>query len=66
MFFEYGRLLGFSAEGILNWEFIFSALLVALFGLTLVLVGFNIKGVWGALMSLLIGTFLFLCYNGLL
>ena len=49
-----------------NSELIKSGILLIGIGLFLVLAGFKIKGVLGAVVALLLGTFLFLYLKGLL
>jgi len=50
----------------MSFEFIKSGILLMSIGLILVLAGFKIKGVWGAVVALLVGTVLFLYLKGIL
>lgn len=63
---EYVMLLGkdvmtfFSFNSIKGWVLLFISAVV------LIIVGYLIKGIWGAIVTLLTGTFLFLYLKGLL
>lgn len=66
MFMEYAVLSGFSGESAFDLEFILRMVAVFFFGLFLFFVGYNIKGMWGAVIALILGTLLFLYERGLL
>jgi len=65
MFFEFLRLLGLSGESPLTVEFFPKLLLIMFSGLILVFGGYMIKGVWGAVIALIIGTLVYLYVKGL-
>lgn len=66
MFIEYTQLLGFSGESGFDLEFM--ARIAALFfsGLFLFFLGYYLKGIWGAIIALMLGTLFFLYEKGLL
>jgi hypothetical protein len=66
MFLEYSMLLGLDWSAPLSLEFISNILLIIASGLLLLLVGFKIKGTWGAVIALAAGTALFLYQKGIL
>ena len=66
MFLEYLRLLGMGADPDFSFEFISRLVLVTLSGLAVIFIGYKIKGVWGAVIAVLLCAFLFLYINGLI
>lgn len=64
MFLEYSMLLGLDWSAPLSLEFISNLLLIIASGLVLILVGFKIKGTWGAIIALVAGTLFFLYQKG--
>ncbi len=63
MFLEYVHLLGFGGAAFLSFEFIGRIALMAGSGLIVVLVGFNFRGAWGAILALVVGAGLILYFN---
>ena len=63
MFFEYARLLGMGAEPEFSFEFISRIVLVMLSVVTMVIIGYKIKGNIGAAVAFLICAFFFLYIN---
>lgn len=47
-------------------DFVSRVLFLVIAGLMLILVGFKIKGIWGALLALAVGAFLFLYNEGMI
>ena len=66
MFFEYMRLLAMGADPEFSFKFISRLVLVTLSGLAVIFIGYKIKGVWGAVIAVLLCAFLFLYINGLI
>ena len=66
MFLEYSILLGLDWRTPLSLEFISNLLLIIASGIVLLLVGFKIKGTWGAVIALAAGTAWFLYQKGLI
>jgi hypothetical protein len=66
MFLEYLQFLERFDVASVSYEFIKSGVLLIGIGLFLVLAGFKIKGVLGAVVALLLGTVLFLYLKGIL
>lgn len=66
MFLEYGRLLGLTGESPLNLESMGTIVLIMLAGAGLLFVGYQVKGVWGAIIAMAIGILLFLYRQDLL
>lgn len=65
MIFEYIRLTGMG-ESSFSLDFISRVLFLVFAGLILAIVGFKIKGVWGAAVTLAAGVLLFLYNEGLI
>jgi hypothetical protein len=65
MFFEYIGLTGMG-DSALSFEFISRVVLLVMAGLVLVLAGFKIKGVWGAVLALAAGLLFFLYNEGMI
>jgi hypothetical protein len=63
MIFEYMQLTGFGGSAF-SVEFISRVLLLVLAGLVITVVGFKLKGVWGAALALAAGVVLFLYNEG--
>ncbi len=63
MIFEYMQLTGFGGSAF-SLDFISRVLLLVLAGLVVTVVGFKLKGVWGAALALAGGVFLFLYNEG--
>jgi hypothetical protein len=59
-------MLGFSGESTFGLEFIVRMAAVFCSGLFLFFVGYYLKGIWGAIIALMLGTLLFLYEKGLL
>jgi hypothetical protein len=66
MFVEYARLLTSGGEAPLTFKSILGVAIILFAGVILVFVGYKIKGTLGAILALLIGTFVFLYANGIL
>jgi hypothetical protein len=66
MFLEYLEFWKWLDVASVNYGFIKSGVLLICIGLFLVLTGFKIKGVLGAVVALLLGTVLFLYLKGIL
>jgi len=66
MFLEYLQFWKWFDLSPVNLELIKSGILLMGIGLILVFAGFKIKGVWGAVVALLLGTVLFLYLKGIL
>ena len=66
MFAEYARLLTSKGEASLTFESFWGVALILCTGFILVFVGYKIKGSLGAIIALLIGTFVFLYAGGFL
>jgi hypothetical protein len=64
MLWEYAQWLGFSPESPLTFDFIKKVVILASFGLLLVLAGFKMKGTLGAVLALLLGIVLYLYVRG--
>lgn len=65
MLFEYGGLLG-SSGGQFSWELLRDIALAVFAGLALVLLGFRLKGVWGAVFALAAGVGVLLYREGMI
>jgi len=65
MLFEYFSLTGMG-DSAFTFEFISRVVLLVLAGLVLVLVGFKVKGVWGAALALAAGVLFFLYNEGMI
>lgn len=65
MFVEYLRLIFIGGESPVTFEDISRVGIIILSGIFLVLVGFKIKGTWGAIIALLVGTAGFLLVTGI-
>ena len=65
MFFEYARLIGMG-DSSFSLEFVSRVLFMVFAGLILAVVGFKIKGVWGAALFLAAGVILFLYNEGMI
>jgi hypothetical protein len=65
MIFEYMRLTGMG-ETTFSLDFVARVLFLVFAGLILAIVGFKIKGVWGAALALAAGAALFLYNEGLI
>lgn len=65
MFLEYLSLTGMG-DTAFSFEFIFRVLVLVFAALALVLVGFKIKGVWGAVLALGAGVLFFLYNEGMI
>jgi hypothetical protein len=65
MLFEYFSLTGMG-DSAFTFEFISRVVLLVLAGLALVLVGFKVKGVWGAALALAAGVLFFLYNEGMI
>lgn len=65
MFFEYIGLTGMG-DTAFSFEFVSRVVLLVLAGLALVLVGFKIKGVWGAGLALAAGVLFFMYNEGMI
>jgi len=63
MLMEYVHLLGFSGAATLSLDFIGRAALMAGSGLIVVLIGFNFRGAWGAILALVVGAGLILYFT---
>ena len=64
---EYAAALGSRLESLINWALLSKILLLFALGIGLIVIGYLLRGGWGAgIVLLLIGTILFLYYNGLL
>jgi hypothetical protein len=66
MFAEYARLLTSKGEASLTFESFLGVVAILFAGIILVFVGYKIKGTVGAIIALLIGTFVFLYAGGIL
>ena len=66
MFFEYMRLLGMGADPDFSFKFISRIVLIMLSGLAVIFIGYKIKGVWGAVIAVLLCAFFLLYINGLI
>ena len=66
MFSEYLQFLGLTREAALSPEFAKKVCVLALVGLVLLVTGYKIKGVWGAIVALSVGTVVFLFLENLL
>jgi hypothetical protein len=66
MFAEYARLLTSKGEALLTFDSFLGVALILGTGVILVFVGYKIKGSLGAIIALLIGTFVFLYVSGML
>jgi hypothetical protein len=66
MFLEYLQFWKWFDLSPVSLEIIMSGILLMGIGLVLVLAGFKIKGVWGAVVALLVGTVIFLYLKGIL
>jgi hypothetical protein len=66
MFLEYARILASGGEIPLTVEAVLGIAIVIFAGVILVFVGFKIKGMLGAIIALLVGTFVFLYAGGFL
>ena len=66
MFAEYLQLLGLTGEASLSPEFYKKVVVLALIGIILLVTGYKIKGVWGAIVALSVGTVVFLFLENLL
>ena len=66
MFAEYLQLLGLTREAVLSPEFYKKVVVLAIAGLVLVVTGYKIKGVWGAIVALSLGTVVLLFLENLL
>ena len=66
MFAEYLQLLELPREAALSPEFYKKVVVLALIGLILLVTGYKIKGVWGAIVALSVGTVVFLFLENLL
>ena len=60
MFFEYHSLSELINDFSFSWEFISAVGFVLLIGLLLAFIGYLIREVWGAIMLLAVGAFLYL------
>jgi ACR3 family arsenite efflux pump ArsB len=60
MFFEYHSFSELINDFSFSWEFISAVGFVLLIGLILAFVGYLIRGVWGAIVLLAVGAFLYL------
>ncbi len=65
MLFEYGGLLGATGPGF-SWELLREIALAVLAGVGLVLLGFRVKGVWGAVFALAAGVGFLLYREGVI
>jgi hypothetical protein len=65
MLFEYLSLTGMG-DSAFSFEFISHVAMLVLAGLALVLVGFKVKGVWGAGLALVAGVLFFLYNEGMI
>ena len=65
MIFEYMRLTGMG-EASFSLDFVSRVLFLVLAGIILTLVGFKVKGVWGAMLFLAAGVLLFLYNEGII
>ncbi len=65
MLFEYGGLLGFSG-GPFSLELLRDIALCVFAGVALVLLGFRLKGVWGAVFALAAGVGFLLYHEGMI
>ena len=63
MIFEYVQLTGFGGS-MLSLDFVARVLLLVFSGIATTLVGFKLKGVWGAVLALAAGVMLFLYHEG--
>jgi hypothetical protein len=66
MFAEYARLLTSEGDASLTFESLLGVAVILFAGIILVFVGYKIKGMLGAIIALLIGTFVFLYAGGFL
>lgn len=66
MFAEYLRLIFIGGESPVTFEDISRVGIIILSGIFLVLLGFKIKGTWGAVIALLFGIVVYLFMNGIL
>lgn len=66
MFWEYLQFWKGSHASSVSFDLIKSGALLAGIGLLLAFAGFKIKGVWGAVVALLLGTGLYLYLKGML
>jgi hypothetical protein len=64
--FEYLGMLGFWMEPIFEPDSLSEILIVMFLGLGLVIFGYLIKGIWGAITAFAIGTLIFLYFKNLL
>ena len=64
--FGYLGLLGYWREPIFEPDFLHEILIVMFSGLALVILGYLIKGIWGAITAFAIGTLIFLYSKHLL
>jgi hypothetical protein len=65
MIFEYIRLTGMGDSPAML-DFVSRVLFLVIAGLMLILLGFKIKGIWGALLALAVGALLFLYNEGMI
>jgi hypothetical protein len=65
MFVEYLRLISIGEDSPVTLKDISRVGIIILSGIFLVLLGFKIKGVWGAIIALLLGTVGFLFVKGI-
>jgi hypothetical protein len=65
MIFEYIRLTGMG-DSPSSLDIISRVLFLVIAGLMLIMVGYKIKGVWGAAMALVVGAVLFLYNEGMI
>lgn len=68
MFIEYTQLIGFSGKSGFDLEFMARVATFFFSGLFLFFVGYYLKGIWGAIIALMLGIvfFLYVYENGLL
>ena len=65
MFFEYIQLTGMGGASF-SLDFLSRVLFLVVAGLVLALIGFKIKGVWGAVLALVAGVVWFLYNEGMI
>ena len=66
MFAEYLRLISLGGNTPMTFGDIRRAAIVVASGIFLILVGYKIKGIWGAVIALLFGAVVYLFVNGML
>jgi hypothetical protein len=66
MFAEYLRLIFIGEDSPVTFEYLSRVGIIILSGIFLVLLGFKIKGTWGAVIALLFGTAVYLFVNDIL